>query len=69
MISVEDFKGLELGDVLELPAMLPAVWHEPAVLTVRLVEGDTRGFELTLGGIYVGDILGEAKDGKVGWKV
>ena len=69
MLTVSEFKSLDVGDQVEAAPMFPALSRDPIVLATaqRSESGDRREFVVTYMGITVGRWVCICKDGVLSW--
>lgn len=70
MLSLDEFDGLSVGDVVEaLGGLFPKLGQEPVKLRVKKKEADRADFVVTYFGVTLGSWACTRKEGVLTWEM
>jgi|GEM_PF-4343264 len=67
MMTLDEFKSLQIGDQLELEPLLPKIDDEPVLLTMTGSYKNRRSFIATLYGVPMRTVEAIEMEGKIRW--
>lgn len=69
MMTLEDFRSLKVGDVLELGSLFPGLGDHPTLLKACLKSDELEGmtFDALWQGVTLCKVVGRIKDGSLEW--